>query len=344
MAPHETIAPHDAPTLGGAIRPRRRRQGSTPGSDWEDAAIDQSPTHDGGYGGIEAGGTSFVCAIGTGPRDLRERTVIATGAPEETLAQVVAHLRRQELRAIGIACFGPLDLAAGRITSTPKPGWEGAEVLGTIRAAFGELAVGFDTDVNGAGLAEWRWGAAQGLDTFTYITVGTGIGGGGMVGGQLMHGLAHPEMGHMRLPRHPGDPLERGACPFHGDCWEGWAAREAIERRWGEGCQATDLTREEDLELLAHYIAAGVANVICTISPQRVVLGGGIVLGGGNEEHRDRVLASVRRQAAELLNGYLQLEELASRIDNYIVAPALGADAGVLGGIALAQLAVEHGA
>ena len=270
--------------------------------------------------------------------------MIATRAPEETLAQVVAHLRPHALKAIGIACFGPVDLTAGRITSTPKPGWAGAEVLGAIQAAFGELAIGFDTDVNGAGLAEWRWGAAQGLDAFTYITVGSGVGGGGMVGGQLMHGLGHPEMGHMRLPRHPADPLERGACPFHADCWEGWAAREAIERRWGAGCQATDLTREEDLELLAHYIAAGVANVICALSPRRVVLGGGIVLGGGNNAHRDRMLASVRRQTGELLNGYLPLEELVSRIEEYIVSPALGADAGVLGGIALAQRAAEHGA
>jgi fructokinase len=187
------------------------------------------------FGGVEAGGTSFVCAVGTGPRDLRARTVIATRAPEETVAQVVAHLRHHQLRAIGAACFRPLDLVAGRIISTPKPGWEGAEVIGAIRAAFGDLAVGFDTDVNGAGLAEWRWGAAQGLDTFTDLTVGAGIGGGGMVGGQLMHGLVHPEMGHMRLPRHPADPLERGACPFHDDCWEAWAAREAIERRLGRG-------------------------------------------------------------------------------------------------------------
>jgi len=268
--------------------------------------------------------------------------VIATRAPEETLAQVVAHLRRHALRAIGVACFGPVDLAVGRITSTPKPGWAGADLAGAIRASFGGLPVGFDTDVNGAALAEWRWGAAQGLDTFTYVTVGTGIGGGGMGGGQLMHGLLHPEMGHMRLPRHPADPLERGTCPFHADCWEGWAARDAIERRWGTGCQATDLDREQDLELLAHYIAAGIANIICTISPQRVVLGGGVILGGGDEDHRERMLASVRRQTAELLNGYLRLDELGSRIDDYVVAPALGSNAGVLGAIVLAQQAADR--
>jgi fructokinase len=295
------------------------------------------------FGGIEAGGTSFVCAVGTGPHDLRERTVIATRGPQETLADVVAHLRGHELEAIGIASFGPVDLAAGAIAATPKPGWAGADLRGAIGAAFANVPIGFDTDVNGAALAECRWGVAQGLDTFTYVTVGTGIGGGTVVDGRPMHGLLHPEMGHMRLPRHPGDPLQRGTCPFHGDCWEGWAARASIERRWGQGCQATDLTAAADLDLLAHYIAAGVANIICAISPQRIAIGGGIVLGGAGEAHRDRMLASVRRQTAALLNGYLQVEQLGSAIDDYIVAPALGADAGVLGAIVLAQHAAERG-
>jgi fructokinase len=294
------------------------------------------------FGGIEAGGTSFVCAVGTGPADLRERAVIATRGPAQTLADVVEHLRRHELEGIGIAAFGPLDLAAGRITSTPKAGWAGADLVGAMRAAFGALPVGFDTDVNGAALAEWRWGVGQALDAFTYVTVGTGIGGGGIIGGSLMHGLAHPEMGHMRVPRHPADPLERGACPFHPDCWEGWAARAAIERRWGEGRRASDLTREEDLELLAHYIAAGVANIILTISPQRLAIGGGIVLGDGQGPHRERMLAAVRRQTVALLGGYLQLEQITEHIEDYLVAPALGSDAGVLGAIALAQRAAER--
>jgi len=289
------------------------------------------------FAGVEAGGTSFVCAVGTGPGDLRERAVIATGTPVETLAGVAAHLRRFELDAIGIASFGPLDLARGRITSTPKPGWSGAELVAQLRAELGALPVGFDTDVNGAALAEWRWGAATGLDTFVYVTVGTGIGGGGMAGGELMHGLIHPEMGHMRLPRHPLDPLATGACRFHPDCWEGWAASAAIEKRWGDGVQASDLGGDE-LELLAHYVAAGVANIVCTISPQRLILGGGIVLGG---EHRERMLGSVRRQVAELLGGYLEAEELGAAIGDYIVAPALGADAGVLGAIALAERAAR---
>jgi fructokinase len=290
------------------------------------------------FAGVEAGGTTFVCAVGTGPGDLRGRTVIATGNPVDTLAAVAAQLRCFELDAIGIASFGPLDLARGRITSTPKPGWAGLELVAELQAALGPLPVGFDTDVNGAALAEWRWGAAAGLDTFVYVTVGTGIGGGGMSGGGLLHGLIHPEMGHMRLPRHPLDPLSAGACPFHPDCWEGWAARGAIEKRWGAGVQASDLGGEE-LELVAHYVGAGVANIVCTISPRRVILGGGIVLGGEHPAHRERMLAAVRRQVRELLGGYLQAPELGPGIGDYIVAPALGADAGVLGAIVLAERA-----
>jgi fructokinase len=290
------------------------------------------------FGGIEAGGTTFVCAVGTGPDDLRERIVIATARPAETIASVAEHLRRFELEAVGIASFGPLDLARGRIASTPKPGWAGTELVALVRTALGPLAIGLDTDVNGAALAEWRWGAARGLDSFVYVTAGTGIGGGAMAGGRTLHGLVHPEMGHMRLPRHPLDPLIAGACPFHPDCWEGWAAAGAIEKRWGDGVQASDL-RGEQLELLAHYLAAGVANIIFTISPQRVILGGGIVLGGEGGQHRERMLGSVRRQTVELIGGYLQAGELGAGIADYIVAPALGDDAGVLGAIVLAERA-----
>ncbi|HEY1776833.1 MAG TPA: ROK family protein [Solirubrobacteraceae bacterium] len=292
------------------------------------------------FGGVEAGGTTFVCAVGTGPGDLHERSVIPTGAPEQTLAAVTDYLGSFELDAVGVACFGPVDLARGRITSTPKPGWAGVGVLATISAALGALPVGFDTDVNGAALGEGRWGAAQGLDTFTYVTVGTGIGGGGMVSGRLMHGLVHPEMGHMRVPRHPSDPLETGSCPFHPDCWEGWAARAAIEKRWGAGVQASDLREGADLELLAHYVAAGIANIVCTLSPQLVILGGGVILGGEHDEgHRELMLAAVRRQVTALLNGYVDADELGPGIGDYIVAPALGDDAGVLGAIVLAERA-----
>jgi fructokinase len=295
------------------------------------------------FGGVEVGGTSVVCAVGTSPDDLRDRAVIPTAAPAGTIARIVEHLRGHQsaLAAVGVASFGPLELDRrspryGRVAATPKPGWTGADLVGPLARGLG-VPIALDTDVNGAALAERRWGAARGLDTFVYLTAGTGIGGGGLVAGRPLHGLAHPEMGHMRIPRHPADPLPRGACPFHDDCWEGWAARAAIERRWGAGRLATDLTEPADLALLAHYLAAGVANVICALSPQRVVLGGGIVLGGGDACHRERLLALVRDQTRALLNGYLEAPELGAGIDHYLVAPALGADAGVLGAIALAQ-------
>ena len=297
------------------------------------------------FGAVEVGGTHVVCGVGTNPSDLSDRSVIETADPVSTIARVVAHLRRHEtdLAAIGVASFGPLELDPasaryGHIASTPKEGWAGSDLVGPLRRAF-DVPIGLDTDVNGAALAESRWGSAQGLDTFVYVTAGTGIGGGGLAGGRPMHGLLHPEMGHMRIPRHPADPLQRGACPFHPDCWEGWAAKGAIELRWGAGSLATDLVGRSDLTLLAHYLAAGVANVICTISPQRVVLGGGIVLGGGNAEHRERLLALVRRETAALLGGYLRLPELSERIERFIVAPGLGGDAGLLGGIVLAEAA-----
>jgi fructokinase len=293
------------------------------------------------FGGIETGGTKTVCAVGSGPGDLHDRLTVATTTPAETIGAVVAHLERHrgQLTAVGVASFGPLDLdrrssAYGRIMRTPKPGWEGADLVGPLARALG-VPVALDTDVNGAALAEARWGAARDLGTFVYVTVGTGVGGGGLSAGTLLSGLMHPEMGHMRLPRRDGDPLERGTCPFHADCWEGWAAKSAIERRWGAGVQASDLG-DRELELVAHYIAAGVVNIVRVLSPLRVVLGGGIVLGDG-ESYRERLLALARAQAVALFGGYPPYPELAERIDRYVVAAQLGADAGVLGGIELAR-------
>ena len=192
------------------------------------------------YGGIEAGGTKFVCAVGTGPDDVRAEARFPTTTPAETLGQALAFFEAQRrphgpLAGLGIASFGPVDpdpasATFGFITSTPKPGWAFADVAGPFRKALG-VPVGFDTDVNGAALGEWRWGAGQGLDTLIYLTIGTGVGGGALVGGRLVHGLLHPEMGHIRLPRDPAvDPFP-GACPFHGDCFEGLAAGPALEKR-----------------------------------------------------------------------------------------------------------------
>lgn len=293
------------------------------------------------FGGIEAGGTKFVCAVGSGPGDLRAEVRFPTTTPAETIERTIAFFQEQAqqapLAALGIASFGPVDPHPGSptwgyITTTPKPGWAQTDFAGRIQRALG-IPVGFDTDVNGAALAEQRWGAAQGLTTFFYITVGTGLGGGGMVNGRLLHGLMHPEMGHIRLPHDwEADPYP-GACPYHGDCLEGMAAGPALEGRWGQRGETLPADHPAwDLE--AHYLALGLVNLICTLVPQRIVMGGGIM-------EQPRVFPAIRQKVQALLNGYLQVPEILERIDEYIVPPHLGNKAGVLGGIALAQQALE---
>ena len=291
------------------------------------------------YGGIEAGGTKFVCAIGSGPDDLQAETQFPTTSPDETIGHTLEFFQSQqaELAAIGIAAFGPVDLnraspTYGYITTTPKPGWANTDLAGTISRALG-VPVGFDTDVNGAALGEHRWGAAQGLDTFLYLTIGTGIGGGGMVGGRLMHGLIHPEMGHMRLPHDwEADPFP-GICPYHGDCLEGMAAGPAIQARWGQPAQTLP-DNHPAWPLQARYLALALANLICTISPQRIILGGGVM-------NVPLLFPLVRRDVQDLLNGYVQAPEILDQIDSYIVPPGLGGRAGVLGAIALAETVVR---
>ena len=288
-------------------------------------------------GGIEAGGTKFVCAVGTGPDDLRAVERFPTTTPDETLARAVAFFEAQPepVPAVGIGSFGPADVDPdsptwGHVTSTPKPGWGGADVAGPVARALG-VPVGFDTDVNAAALAEHRWGAAQDLGTFVYLTVGTGIGGGAFVGGRRAHGLTHPEMGHLRLPRVDGDDFE-GVCPYHGDCWEGLANGPAIEARWGTA--PPDLPDDHPAWALeARYLALGVVNLVLTLSPQRVVMGGGVMSGG-------RLFPAVRAEVQRLLNGYVQAPALLDDIDGYVVPPGLGGQAGVLGALALAADAV----
>lgn len=293
------------------------------------------------FGGIEAGGTKFVCAVGTNPEDLRARAEIPTTSPEETIRRVVAffelHIGREPLSAVGIASFGPVDLRPesphfGSITSTPKSGWQNTDLVGPVRRALG-VPVAFDTDVNGAALAEGVWGAARGLDSFVYLTVGTGIGGGSVAEGRLIHGALHPEMGHMRVTHDwRTDPFP-GVCPFHGDCWEGLSTGPAIEARWGKKGQ--DLPSDHPAwPLEAQYLALGVTNLICVFSPQRIILGGGVMQHAG-------LLPLVRRRTLELLEGYIQIKALTERVDEYLVPPQLGDNAGVLGAIALARKAIE---
>lgn len=292
------------------------------------------------YGGIEAGGTKFVCAVGTGPDDIRAEVRFATEEPGKTMAQAVAFFeeqRRKEggLTAVGISAFGPIDPnpespTFGYITTTPKAGWGNTDLAGTIGRALG-VPVGFDTDVNGAALGEWRWGAAQGLQNFVYFTVGTGIGGGGMVNGRLIHGLIHPEMGHMRLPRNPEQDPFTGACPYHGDCFEGLAAGPAIGKRWGQPAETLPPDHPAwDLE--AHYLAMALHNVITVLSPERIIMGGGVM----GQAH---IFPLLRQKVQQSLNGYVQAAAILHNIDGFIVPPGLGNLAGVLGSIALAQQA-----
>ncbi|MBP2018564.1 fructokinase [Symbiobacterium terraclitae] len=287
------------------------------------------------FGGIEAGGTKFVCAVGTGPDDVRAVTRFPTTTPAETIGRVIEFFRSQPepMTAIGIGAFGPTDPdpaspTYGTITSTPKPGWQNTPLRKLVADALG-VPVAFDTDVNAAALGEYTWGAARGIDTFIYLTVGTGIGGGAMVEGRMLHGLVHPEMGHIRVPHDWAvDPFP-GFCPYHGDCLEGLAAGPALERRWG--------TRAETLPpdhpawpLEAEYLAQALVSYILILSPKRIVIGGGVM-------HQPALFPLVRTRVKELLAGYVQSPAILEGIDTYIVPPALGDRAGVLGAIALAQ-------
>ncbi len=289
------------------------------------------------YGGIEAGGTKFVCAAGSDPDDLRAEARIETTTPEETVGKAIAFFRElpEPVAAIGIGSFGPLDpnpasTNYGFITTTPKPGWRNFDFAGTVRRALG-VPVGFDTDVNAAAVGEYRWGAARGLDCFIYLTVGTGIGGGGIVGGRPIHGLLHPEMGHIRIPHDlAADPFP-GICAYHGDCLEGLAAGPALEKRWGQ--PAGTLPADHPAwPLEARYLASGIANFIFTLSPQRVIIGGGVMEQAG-------LLAMVRHEVRQLLAGFIDTPETTRDIDGYIVPPALGNRSGVLGAISLAEQA-----
>ena len=291
-------------------------------------------------GAIETGGSKVICAVGTGPNDIRERIRIPTTTPSETLAELIKfllrHHREAPLAAVGVGSFGPLDLhpespTYGYVLDTPKPGWPQTDLLGPIRQAL-NLPVALDTDVNASAIGEQRWGAGVGLDSLVYITVGTGIGGGAVVDGRPVHGASHPEMGHVRIPHdRSADPFE-GFCPYHGDCFEGLAAGPAIELRW----EIPGESLPEDHPawgLEAEYLAAGVANIVLILSPDRIVLGGGVMM-------QLHLFPMIRKRVVELLQGYGVTEEIVSDIDNYIVPPALDDDSGIAGAFALAEMAL----
>lgn len=288
------------------------------------------------FGGVEAGGTKFVCVVGSSPDDILAETRFPTTLPETTLMQVVDFFRpfcaSQQVAAIGVGSFGPLDLhpsspTYGSITSTPKPGWRNTDLIGPLRRAL-EVEVALDTDVNAAAYAEYVWGAAAGTSSCLYLTVGTGIGGGYVVEGRAAHGLQHPEMGHIRVPHdRDRDPFE-GACPYHGDCLEGLAAGPAIQKRFGVRGEELD-DSDAFWELEAEYLGAAIANYILILSPFRIVIGGGIM-------QRAFLLPRIRRQVQRYLAQYVAQPALGTAIEQYLVSPLLGPRSGVLGALALA--------
>lgn len=290
------------------------------------------------YIGIEGGGTKFVCTYGTNPNDLKDRTVIQTQTPDKTLHEVITYIhaiqKKASIKAIGLAVFGPLDLdrsspTYGYITTTPKPGWENYNIVETLKDVF-QLPIGFDTDVNGAALGEFQWGAAQNFDDFIYITVGTGIGGGLMMNGKIVHGAMHPEMGHILIPRDHSRDAFKGCCHFHGNCLEGLASGTAMSTRWQVN-SPFDLPHDHEAwDLEAHYLGIGIANLILTLSPQRILIGGGVM-------EQTHLLPKIRLEVAKCLNGYLRCEKIIKYLDQYIVKPGLNNNSGICGAIALAK-------
>lgn len=285
------------------------------------------------FGAIEAGGTKFVCAVGDERGNIIDRLQIPTTVPEETMTEVIGFFKKHSLNAIGVGSFGPIDVNSespnyGMITTTPKLPWRNYPIVQALKDAF-SLPIGFNTDVNAAALGEATLGAAKGLDSCIYITVGTGIGAGAVVQGKLLQGLSHPEMGHILVRRHHNDKYH-GKCPYHKDCLEGLAAGPAIEERWGKkGIDLVDQKEVWDLE--GYYIAQALMQYILIISPKRIILGGGVM-------KQKQVFASIYKYLQELLNDYVTLPDLKT----YIVSPGLGDHAGITGALLLAHQAIKE--
>lgn len=285
------------------------------------------------YGCIEAGGTKFVVGIAAAPDDIRETARFETTTPDETIGATIEWLKAAQerhgaLSSIGIASFGPLELDRnavnwGYITTTTKPGWSNSDFGRRVKRAMG-LPVGFDTDVNGAALAEARWGAGQGQHVSVYLTVGTGIGGGAIIEGKPLLGLSHPEMGHVRVPRHPEDISFAGICPFHGDCLEGLASGPAIKARWGKSLSECPGDHPAH-DIIACYLAQMISMLQSVMEPGRIILGGGVMATPG-------LLQRVTEIVDTLGQGYFR-----GKAVEIIVPPTLGDNAGLLGGLALAQ-------
>ena len=279
---------------------------------------------------IEAGGTKFICGIGNENGEIFEKISIPTTVPEETMKKVIEYFKGKEFEVMGVACFGPIDPVKGSktygyISKTPKPNWTDYDIIGELKKNF-NVPMEFDTDVNGAALGESLWGAGKGLNSVMYITVGTGIGAGAVINGRMLQGLTHPEMGHISIKRNENDKF-KGKCPFHSDCLEGLASGPAIEDRWGEKAYNLE-DKNEVWELEAYYLAQALINYILILSPQRIIMGGGVM-------KQEQLFPLIRKEVIKQLNGYINKKEILEDIDNYIVAPKLGDNAGLCGAVAL---------
>jgi fructokinase len=283
------------------------------------------------YGSLEAGGTKMVCAIGDEQGHILERVSIPTLAPENTMPAILDFFRNKNISALGIGCFGPVDLdkkspTYGHITTTPKLAWKNYDIVGVCEKELG-VPVGFDTDVNGSALGEATWGCTKDLDNSIYITVGTGIGVGVIIDHKPYHGMLHPEGGHIFLARHPQDPMERGVCPYHELCLEGLASGPSIQARWGKpGAELAD--RKEVWELEAFYLGQAIVNYIMVLSPERIILGGGV-------SHQEQLLPLVREEVKRQLAGYIKGKGIED-LDSYIVGISLNDNQGAMGCIKLA--------
>lgn len=280
-------------------------------------------------GALEAGGTKMVCAVGREDGSILEQVSIPTTTPEETVAGIVNYFKGKEIEALGVAAFGPVDVKPqsptyGQILDTPKLAWRHFDLLGALKKEL-DVPMGLDTDVNGSCLGELTYGCAKGLDSVIYITIGTGVGVGVSVGGKLLHGMLHPEGGHILLSRHPEDP-NGGICPYHKNCLEGFASGPSIEARWGK--KAVELVDcPEVWEMESYYIAQALVNYIMILSPQKIILGGGVM-------HQEQLFPLIRKKVTEMIGGYLNTRELAD-MDNYIVPASLHDDQGIMGCIKL---------
>jgi fructokinase len=288
-------------------------------------------------GAIEAGGTKFVCGIGNEQGVIEDRVSFPTAQPDETMNKVIEFFQDKQVQAIGIGSFGPVNIDRGSpkygyVTTTPKPGWSNYDFIGTLKQAF-DVPYGWDTDVNAAAFGEVTWGAAKGLDSCIYYTFGTGVGVGIYAEGKLIHGLVHPEGGHVPVRRHPEDTFE-GCCPYHGDCLEGMAAGPAIERRWG--VKGHELLPDHPAwAMQAYYIGQALMGTILLLSPLKIILGGGVM----KQQH---LFQMIRNEVKKNLNGYVSSDVIEAHIDEYIVPPGLGDNAGLCGSLALGLAAFQE--